>query len=225
MEFPFKLILTMGGMLFSLIVHEQMHARVAWWLGDPTGKNQNRFSWNPVHHLDPFQSVILPILLLIGSKGRFTFAGAKPCPIEPMNFRNPSLGMCLSAAAGPLSNYGLALIGFGVFVALHRILPRAVIADGALTPNGYFIGMFVLTNVLLGSFNLLPIPPLDGSRILRHFSPREVQDALDFFERFGLVLVIVLVYFGAAQVVLPVRALVFQAFYDATGLDMYEAGL
>src|SRR5262245_53820549 len=218
-----KIVLTLAGLLISLVIHEQMHARVAFWLGDPTGKDANRFSWNPIHHLDPFMSLVLPALLYYISRGQFTFGGAKPCPINPMNFRNPSLGMCLSAAAGPLSNYALAALGFGACVALCHGAPSAVLADGRLTPNGYFFVSFVITNVVLGTFNLVPIPPLDGSRILRHFSPRDVRAALDAIEPFGLILVMVFVYFGFSAVVQPVLELCDRAFWEATSPAFYHA--
>jgi len=223
MEFPFKIILMMAGLIFSVVVHEQMHARVAYWLGDPTGKDNNRFSWNPIHHLDPIQSLLLPLFLFLTTKGRFSYGGAKPCPINPNHFQNPGLGMCLSAAAGPLSNYALALIGFSVCVLLYRTVPSAVMAEGYLTPNGYFLVSFVITNAFLGSFNLLPIPPLDGSRVLHYFSPRDVQVVLDAIEPFGLFVAMGLVYLGAAQVIYPVIHLVYRAFFEATSYDFYQA--
>jgi len=218
-----KIVLTLAGLLVSLVIHEQMHARVAFWLGDPTGKNANRFSWNPIHHLDPFMSLVLPALLYYASRGQFMFGGAKPCPINAMNFRNPSLGMCLSAAAGPLSNYALALLGFGACVALYHAVPPAVVADGILTPNGYFFVSFVVSNVVLGTFNLVPIPPLDGSRILRHFSPREVQAALDAIEPYGLILVMAFVYFGSSAFIQPALELCYRAFWEATGPAFHRA--
>ena len=215
--------LSMLGLLLSMIIHEQMHARVAYWLGDPTGKDANRFSWNPAHHLDPFMSVILPGLLYIGTKGKFIFGGAKPCPIQAMNFRNPSLGMCLSAAAGPLSNFGLAAIGVGLTAILYRVVPSSLVAGVDLTPNGFFFVSFTFTNLFLGAFNLLPIPPLDGARIIRHFSPREIQDLIDTVERFGMILVMVLAYAGMNQVVRPLRELGHRIFYEVNGLRFYEA--
>jgi Zn-dependent protease len=218
-----KIVLSLAGLGISLIIHEQMHARVAFWLGDPTGKNENRFSWNPIHHIDPFMSVLLPLILLYSSKGRFTFGGAKPCPINPMNFKNPSLGYCLSAAAGPLSNYGLALVAFGLTVALHHAVPSALVFDDRLTPNGYFLVMFVILNVGLGSFNLLPFPPLDGSRLLRHFSPREVQKVIDLIEPYGFILLVAFLYFGKSTVIAPIYDLCSRAYWDTFGPDFYEA--
>lgn len=222
-EILLKAILAFGGFGISIIIHEQMHARVAHWLGDPTGKNENRFSWNPVHHVDPWMSVLLPLILLYSSRGKFVFGGAKPCPINPMNFRNPSLGHCLSAAAGPLSNYALALGAFGLTAALYHAFPSALVFEERLTPNGYFLVMFVLTNVGLGSFNLLPFPPLDGARLLRHFSPKEVQKVIDAIEPFGFLFLIAFLYFGMASVITPAFRLCYQAFWEATDSDFLQA--
>ncbi len=217
MEAAPKLILTVAALVISVVFHEQMHARVAYWLGDPTGKNDNRLSWNPIHHVDPFMTFLLPMILYFSTHGRFTFGGAKPVSINALNFRNPSLGMCLSAAAGPLSNFFLAAIGFALCVALYHAVPSALHSDGALTWNGFFLSMFVFLNIMLGAFNLFPIPPLDGSRIVRHFAPRDIQSVIDAIEPFGLFIVAGLCYLGATQVLTPVFILYFRALEAATG--------
>jgi len=212
-----RIVLSLLALVISVIFHEQMHARVALWLGDPTGKNDNRLSWNPIHHIDPFMTFILPILLYIGSQGRFLFGGAKPVQINPLNFRNPSLGMCLSAAAGPLSNFFLALVGFTAFIGLFHAVPSTIQADGELTWNGYFFLTFIFTNVILGTFNILPLPGLDGSRILRHFLPRTLRPMLDAIEPYAIFITMILVYFGAARVIVPILDLVNQVIVKAMG--------
>ncbi|HEY3226829.1 MAG TPA: site-2 protease family protein [Planctomycetota bacterium] len=212
-----KIILSLLALFISVIFHEQMHARVAWWLGDPTGKNDNRLSWNPIHHIDPFMTLLLPIVLYLGSGGRFIFGGAKPVQINPLHFRNPSLGMCLSAAAGPVSNFFLAGVGFALCVTFVHAVPSAVLSDGALTWNGFFLVTFVFINLLLGAFNLLPIPPLDGSRILRHFVPGDLRAVIDAVEPYGLFITMFLVYLGAAQVITPLVVLCLRAFEAAAG--------
>jgi len=219
-----KIILSLFALVISVIFHEQMHARVALWLGDPTGKDDNRLSWNPIHHVDPFMTFILPIVLLVGSQGRFAFGGAKPVRINPFNFRNPSLGMCLSAAAGPLSNFFLALAGFAVCVALFKIAPSSVLsANGDITWNGYFLGTFVFLNLFLGAFNILPLPGLDGSRILRHFLPSNLRPMLDAIEPYALFITMLLVVFGAAKILAPLGVLFFLSFQAATGADFTQA--
>jgi Zn-dependent protease len=217
------IILSLLALVISCIFHEQMHARVAWWLGDPTGKNDNRLSWNPIHHIDPFMTLVLPILLLVSTKGGFCFGGAKPVQINPLHFRNPSLGMALSAAAGPLSNFFLAATGFALCAMLLRAVPSSMLSGGTLTLNGVFFVTFVFTNVLLGAFNLLPFPPLDGSRIVRHFAPRDIQAVMDAIEPFGILIVIVLVYFGASQVIDPILNLTARAFFAVNGPAFFEA--
>jgi Zn-dependent protease len=223
MEHVPKIVLTLLALGISVIFHEQMHARVAYWLGDPTGKNDNRLSWNPIHHIDPFLTIFLPLILYFSSQGRFTFGGAKPVQINPMNFKNPSLGMCLAAAAGPLSNYFLAVVGFGLCTGLYHVFPSSIVADGMLTWNGFFFTTFIFTNVLLGTFNLLPIPPLDGSRVVRHLLPRSLQPVMDFIEPFGFIILMLLVILGATKIITPVLILALAALTLATGTDFYDA--
>jgi len=220
MEHGPRIVLYLLALGVSVIFHEQMHARVAHWLGDPTGKNDNRLSWNPIHHIDPFLTIILPLILYISSSGRFVFGGAKPVMINPLNFRNPSLGMCLSAAAGPLSNFLLAGIGFVVCVALVHAAPSTLHAENQLTWNGLFLGLFIFLNLFLGAFNILPLPGLDGSRILRHFLPRPLQASLDAIEPFALILTMVAVLFlGVQKALYPVVVLFIVALQAATGPD------
>jgi len=221
MDQPLKIALSLFALLISVIFHEQMHARVAWWLGDPTGKNDNRLSWNPIHHIDPFLTVILPVVLYLSAG--FVFGGAKPVMINPLNFRNPSLGMCLSAAAGPLSNFFLALVGFVACVGLYHSIPSTIVAEGALTWNGFFFISFIFINVVLGAFNILPLPGLDGSRILRHFLPRNLRPMLDAIEPYALFITMVLVFLGASRVIVPILGLVALALSGAMGPGFDDA--
>src|SRR5688572_12613171 len=223
MDLAPKIILSLLGLGIAVIFHEQMHARVAHWLGDPTGKNDNRLSWNPVHHIDPFMTILLPIILLVGSQGRFAFGGAKPVQINPLNFKNPSLGLCLSAAAGPLSNFFLAGIAFILCIVLVRSFPSTILSDHVLTWNGYFLVNFVLINVFLGAFNILPLPGLDGSRILRFLLPRNLQALMDSIEPFAMFITVALVFFGAAQILAPLRVFLVIAFDSAGGGVLGEA--
>jgi Zn-dependent protease len=223
MEHGLKIALSLLALGISVIFHEQMHARVALWLGDPTGKNDNRLSWNPIHHIDPFLTVILPVVLYFSTQGRFVFGGAKPVQINPLNFRNPSLGMCLSAAAGPLSNFFLAAVGFGLCVLLARVMPSTVMSDSGLTWNGFFLVTFVLINLVLGAFNILPLPGLDGSRILRFLLPRHLQAAMDAIEPIALFITMIVVFLGASRIILPVLGLVFGILEAAAGPEFERA--
>ena len=127
-----------------------------------------RITLNPAVHIDPFMTILLPIMTLV-SMG-FAFGGAKPVPINPTRLRNPKRDMMLTAAAGPASNLVLALIGVVLFVAFFKVSP----VDSL---NRFVFRNFIFINVLLMGFNLIPIPPLDGSRILRFFLPSDLRDA------------------------------------------------
>lgn len=213
----------------SAMIHEQWHARTALWLGDPTGKNLNRLSWNPIHHVDPFLTFLLPLALLLFSGGRFAFGGAKPVPIDAGNFRNPPLGMAIAAAAGPLSNFALAALGLGVMILLHAVAPGALMeilpaekdtpARYLPTYNGAFLRIFVMINVLLGAFNILPLPGLDGSRILYYLGSRGLRDLLDRIEPFALGITLLIVALPGLGILAPVLEATFRVFVLAFGAD------
>ncbi|MBI4565852.1 MAG: site-2 protease family protein [Planctomycetes bacterium] len=224
MDDVIRIILYILALGVSVIFHEQMHARTAWWLGDPTGKNDNRLSWNPLVHVDPFMTILLPLMLYIGSGGRFLFGGARPVHINPLNFRNPSLGMCLSAVAGPLSNFFLAAVGFGILAIFYHIpFTRDFIVNAnGLTYNGIFFGFFFFLNLLLGTFNILPLPGLDGSRVLRYFLPRPLQALMDSIEPVALILTMILVMLGAAYILWPVHVIAFLAIHVGFGPEFAE---
>ena len=178
---------------FSAIIHECAHGWIAYKMGDNTAYYEGRITLNPIKHIDPFMTIILPILFLVMSGGRFVLGGAKPVPINPYNFRNPDKGMLISSAAGPLSNLCLALICFGGFILISKfnILPKNIL--------GLVYIFFCITmtyNIILAIFNIIPIPPLDGSRILRYFLPWDMKESLDRIEPFGLMIVFVMLFVG-----------------------------
>ena len=162
------------------------HAYVAYWLGDTTAKEEGRLSPNPFVHIDPWMSIILPMLLFIS--GGPVFGGAKPVPIDRRNLKGGPWGMALVAAAGPAMNFILALIAFliGHFT-------------GAIYGNDFMSGValqVVTTNLGFMVFNLIPIPPLDGSRILYAIAPDGVRDFMEKMEySTGLIVVFVMVFF------------------------------
>lgn len=188
-----------GVLGISVIIHEICHAYSAFLLGDATGKMDGRLSLNPLRHIDPFMTIIIPILTLM-TMG-FAFGGAKPVRINPLNFKNPSFGMMVTAAAGPLSNFALALLGFGGLYILFIVSPNLV-APGSY--NALFFSAMIFVNVLLGVFNLIPIPPMDGSRILRHFVPQGGKVMLDVMEPFGLLVIVSLMQVLSRVVVSPI---------------------
>ncbi|KPL06884.1 hypothetical protein AMJ86_06710 [bacterium SM23_57] len=172
--------------LLALTIHEVAHGWIAYKLGDPTAKNAGRLTLNPLPHLDPIGT----ILLFIAHIG-----WAKPVPVNPMYFQNPKRDLMWVSLAGPVSNLGLALI-FGL---IFRIIPKAslITATGMSRVIVVMLIYAVVINLVLAIFNLIPIPPLDGSKILMGFAPRELEAQLLQLERFGPMLVVGLVLIGS----------------------------
>lgn len=186
MEWLFLIII----LVFSVIVHEVSHGAMADYLGDPTAKYAGRLTLNPLKHLDPIGSVILPIFFILMAKltgGGIIFGWAKPVPINPYNFRDQKYGSAKVALAGPGSNLAIALI-FGLAL---RFLP-VIFTFPAL----YFIFSYIVyINILLAVFNLLPIPPLDGSHLLFAFLPLRMENLRIFFNQYGLFLLLLVIFF------------------------------
>lgn len=178
-----QIILVLVVILFSMTLHEVMHGYMSYLLGDDTAKHLGRLTLNPLKHLDPFLSIVLPLLMLIS--GGPVFGGAKPVPFNPNNVKWGDMGVALVALSGPLMNLFIAFISFGVI----RFLPQSgLIVD--------FFTTMVMVNLGFFAFNILPIPPLDGSRVLYAFAPEFVQKGMKQVERYGLFLVFGLVLLG-----------------------------
>jgi Zn-dependent protease len=196
-------------LIFSVIIHELAHGYVAASLGDPTAKYAGRLTLNPLKHLDPFGSVILPLLFLLLSLlpgGQpLIFGWAKPVPINPYNFKDQKWGTLKVSIAGPLSNFGVALV-FGLFIRFFN-LPQ-------IAPLIELMGVVVYLNILLGLFNLIPIPPLDGSWILFRFLPNGAEKVKMFLQQYGLFILIFLLFSGALSGVYFIINLLF---YSLTG--------
>jgi Zn-dependent protease len=169
-------------LVFSAIAHEYMHGYVAYSLGDPTAKNAGRLTLNPLAHLEWFGSFFLPLIMII-TQMPFVFGWAKPVPYNPYNLRDRKYGDAKVALAGPLTNFIIALF-FGLFLRFFPIF------------NMTFAGLLFLIvyiNLILMVFNLVPIPPLDGSKILAAFLPARLRERYLSLDRFGFILVIILV--------------------------------
>jgi len=178
--------------LFSMTLHEAMHAFMGYWLGDDTAKLEGRLTLNPIRHIDPFLTILLPLLLAIF--GGPIFGGAKPVPFNPSRVRGGEWGSALIAAAGPLLNLLIAFVAFGV-AAL-----TGVVGEGG-NANGLLAQVLLLTisiNVGFFVFNMLPIPPLDGSRVLYALAPEFVRRGMEIMEQFGLIIIFALVFLGGA---------------------------
>lgn len=174
-----------------MTIHEAMHAYVAYWLGDDTAMHMGRLSLNPLVHIDPFTTILLPILLAMA--GLPPFGAAKPVPFNPYKVRYGEYGAALVGISGPLTNLGLAVFAGGVM----RLF---TITTGA----GYvIIGTFVIVNLSFFVFNMIPYPPLDGSRLLYAFAPEGLKSLMKSIERAGFV-AILLFMFVAFRFIAPV---------------------
>ena len=184
--FLFKLIV----LVFSVVIHEISHGFVAERFGDPTARRAGRLTLNPIKHIDPFGSVILPLLMSL-IPGGVVFGWAKPVPIDPRFFKHHDRDIAYVSAAGPLSNITLAFI-FGMLIRALAFVPQFAWAE----PLTVLFAIIVITNVALAVFNLVPIPPLDGSGVLFAFLPRSMNGVREFLQRYGLFILLAFIFFG-----------------------------
>lgn len=188
MDIILQLAVVFGVILLSMTLHEAMHAFVGYWLGDDTAKNEGRLTLNPIKHIDPFLTILLPLgLALLGGP---IFGGAKPVPFRPDQVRWGDWGAALVALGGPLTNLFLAFISFGVWVLVGAPLTGvgALILSSMITIN---LGFFI--------FNMIPIPPLDGSRVLYALAPDFVRTGMRAIEQFGVMFVFVIVLLAGSM--------------------------
>lgn len=177
-----NLVIVVGVVLVSMTLHEAMHGFVAYWLGDDTAKREGRLTLNPIKHIDPFLTIILPVgLALLGGP---IFGGAKPVPFRPDQVRGGDWGSALVAIAGPLTNLLIAFVFYGIWVVSGAPMGGII---------GQILSLMVTVNLGFFLFNILPIPPLDGSRVIYALAPEFVRTGMRYIERFGIVLVFILV--------------------------------
>ncbi len=193
------IVIVFSVVVFSMVIHELMHGLASYWLGDDTAKLQGRLSLNPLKHIDPVMTLLVPVLLYMA--GGPIFGGAKPVPINTNKIKYGDYGLALVALAGPLSNLVLAFISFGILTGLG--------ADGGLL--ALILSLMVQVNLGFMIFNLLPIPPLDGSRIIYAIAPEFVQSVMRKIEPYGIVVLFLLIstfstvfagYMQAAQTII-----------------------
>ena len=188
--------------LVSMVLHELAHGVVAYWLGDDTAKDDGRLTLNPLKHLDPVMSFLIPILMFIS--GGPIFGGAKPVPVDSNKLKHGPWGMALVAISGPITNFLLALIFFliGAWTGLLGVTGGALHYAGNIW--GLIFAEIVMVNLGFGIFNLIPIPPLDGSRVLYAIAPDPVRNIMDNLEHFGIIIVmaLIIIFPGALSAVM-----------------------
>lgn len=191
-------------LIFSIVIHEVAHGAMAYWLGDATAKYAGRLTLNPIPHIDPIGSVLIPLILWLGSSSIF-FGWAKPVPYNPYNLRDQKYGPALVSAAGPGSNLLLALL-FGILI--RALIAYAPMSSGLIT----FIGLLsyiVIINIFLAIFNLVPIPPLDGSKILYAILPDSANNIKMFLEQWGMFLLIFFIFY-LSNFIMPIVQVIYQ---------------
>ena len=174
--------------LYSVILHEIAHGWVALKCGDPTAKWEGRLTLNPIPHIDPWMSIILPALMYFGTNGAMMFGGARPVPVNTNNLRRYPRDWILVSIAGVATNLAIAITIAITLQILVRVAPNAV--DGLL---GVILWKTAITNLVLTVFNLIPIPPLDGSRAFRFLLKGETRRFYDSLERYGLIILVIFI--------------------------------
>ncbi len=185
-----QVTLVIGFLILSLGIHEAAHAWAAYRLGDDTAEKMGRMTLNPIPHIDPFLTILLPAMLYFSTNGAFVFGGAKPVPVFKQRLRKPNRDMALVAIAGPASNLILAVIFTLAWKGVHYGLDYSP-DDLAVK----VLGMSAVYNVVLAVFNLIPIPPLDGSRVMAYMLPPNLREPYVSLERIGMLLVIGFIWF------------------------------
>ena len=174
----------------ALVFHEFAHGWVAYKLGDRTAQSMGRLSLNPLKHIDPIGTIAMPLVLFLSTGGRFVFGAAKPVPVNFAALRNPRRDMVLVGLAGPLANFLFAF----VLVLVWKFLPSSEFL-------GFRFENFIFVNVFLGAFNLVPIPPLDGSRVVMGLLPYAQARSYAMLEPFGFIIVLALLWVGLLDAV------------------------
>lgn len=202
----FDLVFQVVILLFSVILHEVAHGYAALSLGDPTARDEGRLTLNPIKHMDPWGTVVLPLFLIL-VRSPFLVGWAKPVPVNPFLMRDPKRGMMLVGAAGPLANISLILLSaLGL-----RLLPFTA-------PPLLFDALkyACAINIILALFNLVPVPPLDGSKVVAGILPPKLRQPYVSIERYGIFIIIALLYLGLLdRIIVPLYRAIFYLLVQA----------
>jgi len=191
-----EIVLSLVAVFTAIVLHEVAHGYVAFRLGDPTARSRGRLTLNPLAHIDPIGTILVPFVLAVLNLPLFGWA--KPVPINPNYFRNPFRGMLYVAAAGPGTNIALALVTAGFGRLLLLFVPNSLLFGPPSLPANLTRAIY---NVLLALFNMIPIPPLDGSRVLTYFLPTAGKRFMLSIEQYGFLILVAVIFLGGVQVI------------------------
>ncbi len=183
-------------LLFSMVAHEYAHGYAALKNGDPTAYQLGRLTWNPIKHIDPFMTILLPIMTFLGSGGHMAFGGAKPVPVNPRNYRSFKKGDIVVSLAGVTTNFIIAILCVPLIMLVYFLGTAVPAAAGGASVLQLMLVYGILLNLALAAFNLIPIPPLDGSHVMKYILPPAWSLAYQQLSRYGIFILLILLTIG-----------------------------